>query len=219
MIDLAPYSVEEVEKHLYQTYRVEFEDLPDEMKQAVGRLAHEAAEEYDSYWSKTATPQDALEKRLADFNTHRAQKYTNTIIAEAKVCGRVNSKDRYDYDIWVEFTGITQKEFDRLPPEIQVQLYDKHMAGYASFRERTRSHPEQALKTIQDTISTALSSFVGHKITPKLLDMVKHSLKNTGLVDEVEGPFKEDNGQDYFAIKIDKGYEIINLKVLLSIGH
>lgn len=216
LIDLNPLSLEEAERYLFGTYRVEYEYLPEEFKAAVGQLTQQVAADYESWWGKETTIQECLDSKLAEFNTNRIRKFTQGYLADAVVKGKVNSFRAYDFDIWVEYTGLTQKQMDGLPPFIRAQLFNRYLQGYNEYRAKAHRDPDGAQQLLESTLREVLQGFKGKILSPQMLAMVRQSILNTGLVDECEGPISDGYGHVYLCRAVTDNGD--HLCMNLSIG-
>lgn len=132
-MDLTPFDLTEVEQWMFWSARVDFVNLSVPLKSALRGEFRTLKDQINTSYTLSkkiypnlADTQAKLDNILRIFNVEHLPSYIKGILAKSKVVGRVLTPHPLDLDIWVEYTGITQHEADRLPKSVQTALYSKY---------------------------------------------------------------------------------------------
>jgi hypothetical protein len=209
MLDITPFTLEEIEKWVFRTYRVLFYNLDPALRSAL----REIVDSFVSACNRSGNIgkiQAELDRELSVFNSSSMLFFNQGVLARAQAGAKLyisNIDGACAAKVWVDYTGITQAEADLLPRSLQRTLYDEYLQGFKSFEKTKYSNPRAFVEILKNIIRDTTRKFKGKPINKSTADQIRDAIVNCGLIDkagETQRHLDSSRGY-YFTIEIDHG--------------
>jgi hypothetical protein len=203
-MDITPLDLTEVKQWVFRAHRVPLVDLDVELRETLRSVVIPVIETPVFYSLEES--QRELDYRLRTFNMDRMPHYNRGNLCRAEAGARVFP---HGYEIWVDYTGISQVDADKLPKDLKLALYKEFLQGFTSLNNQKYTDPAAFTETLKKTVADALRRFKGQKLTRPTAEQIRQAIINCGLIDKASeictdvGPYGY--SVYYFTIEVDHG--------------